>query len=131
MGPKKKGKGGGKKGKKGGLLADEDDMKSFNFHQREILEKMMNRYKELNEENQTLKQGRRQYMETFLDQAEDNVNRFELIIVDGGCKVVPKDRKSQRHEDHETDARNRYHECLDSPTRGPEESCAGREQRHF
>jgi hypothetical protein len=63
MGPKKKGKGGGKKGKKGGLLADEDDMKSFNFHQREILEKMMNRYKELNEENQALKQGRRQYME--------------------------------------------------------------------
>jgi len=47
MGPKKKGKGGGK-GKKKGNMVDEDDMKSFNFHQREILEKMMNRYKELN-----------------------------------------------------------------------------------
>jgi len=60
MGPKKKGKGGGKKGKKGNLV-DEDDMKSFNFHQREILEKMMSRYKELNEENQKLKIARMNY----------------------------------------------------------------------
>lgn len=65
MGPKKKGKGGGGKGKKGKLLVDEDDMKSFNFHQREILEKMMSRYRELQEENVILKRERMEYMQTF------------------------------------------------------------------
>lgn len=65
MGPKKKGKGGGGKGKKGKLLVDEDDMKSFNFHQREILEKMMSRYRELQEENVILKRERMDYMQTF------------------------------------------------------------------
>lgn len=67
-------------------------------------------------------------METFLEQAEDNVNRYKLIFVDGGCKMVSKDCKSQRHKDHQTDARNRYHECLDPSTRGPDKSFARREQ---
>jgi len=75
MGPKKKGKGGAKK-KKGGNLVDEDDMKSFNFHQREILEKMMNRYKELNEENQTLKIARKNFTDQLDVNKRDHVSRF-------------------------------------------------------
>ncbi len=62
MGPKKKAKKGGGKGKKG--LIDEDDLKSFNFNEREVLQKMMKRHKALLQQNHELKAAHIDYLES-------------------------------------------------------------------
>jgi hypothetical protein len=71
MGPKKKKAGG--KGKKGKITADDDDLRSWNLQQREVLVDLMNRLNDHKKVNFILRNERK---EALLDQIE---NHDELV----------------------------------------------------
>lgn len=74
MGPKKK-KAGGKKKK---VTVDQDDLKSYNLAQREVLVQLLNRMHDLEEQNESIRAGRKQLLE---DQIELKVEKVSSFVV--------------------------------------------------
>jgi hypothetical protein len=71
MGPKKK-KAGGKKKK---VTVDQDELKSYNLAQREVLVTLLNRMHELEEENESIRAGRRKLLEDQIEHKEEMVSQ--------------------------------------------------------
>ena len=64
MGPKKK-KAGGKKKK---VTVDTEDLKSYNLAQREVLAILLNRMHELEEQNEEIRESRKQKGDSKIEQ---------------------------------------------------------------
>ena len=71
MGPKKK-KAGGKKKK---VTVDQDELKSYNLAQREVLVTLLNRMHKLEEENESIRAGRRKLLEDQIEHKEEMVSQ--------------------------------------------------------
>ena len=69
MGPKKKG-GGAKKGG-GKVTADEDDLKSWNLQQRQVIVDLMDRLNELKTINHDLRTGRKDLLSDQVNELGD------------------------------------------------------------
>jgi hypothetical protein len=86
MGPKKKKAGG--KGKGAKITADDDDLRSWNLQQREVLVDLMNRLNELKTVNFNLRNERKEALLKQIENHDELVSLPTLVTV--CCLGLPK-----------------------------------------